>query len=142
MSYYVRQLLCYNTNEEVIRMDKSDQIIEMLGEIKSKLDEHSQILKEHSQILNEHSQILGEHSQTLENHSSQLKEHGQILTALRAGQDHLKAEFDGMKLANAKEFGELKEEINTISINQELLRDDTWTNKVDIHRIKKTMGMA
>ena len=116
MSYYVRQLLCYNTNEEVIRMDKSDQIIEMLGEIKSKLDEHSQILKEHSQILNEHSQILGEHSQTLENHSSQLKEHGQILTALRAGQDHLKAEFDGMKLANAKEFGELKEEINTIAM--------------------------
>lgn len=123
-------------------MDKSDQIIEMLGEIKSKLDEHSQILQEHSQILGEHSQILGEHSQTLENHGSQLKEHGQILTALRAGQDHLKAEMDGMKLANAKEFGEVKEQINTIAINQEILRNDTWTNKVDIHRIKKTMGMA
>ena len=102
-------------------LDKSDQIIDMLGKVMSKLDEHSQ---------------------TLENHGSQLKEHGQILTALRAGQDHLKAEMDGMKLANAKEFGEVKEQINTIAINQEILRNDTWTNKVDIHRIKKTMGMA
>jgi len=122
-------------------MQKEDQIIEMLGKIMSKQDEHSQLLNEHSKILNEHSVILSEHSQKLDKHSSQLKEHGQILTALRSGQEYLKAEIDGMKLANAKEFGELKEQISIISTNQELLREDTWANRVDITRIKKTMGL-
>ena len=130
-------------------MNKEEQIIEMLGKIMNKQDEHTQILNEHSKILGEHtktlqehSQILEDHSQVLENHSTQLNEHGQILTALRAGQEHLKAEFDGMKISKAKEFGSLKEEVNTSSINQELLRNDTWANKVDIQRIKKTLGMT
>ena len=102
-------------------MNKAEQIIEMLGKIMDKLDEHSQ---------------------TLEKHGTQLKEHGQILTALRAGQEHVKAELDGMKISNAKEFGSLKEEVNTSLINQEILRNESWANKVDIQRIKKTMGMA
>ena len=102
-------------------MGKEDQMIEMLGKIMDKQDEHGQFL---------------------ENHSSQFKEHGQILTALRSGQEYLKAELDGMKMSTAKEFGELKEEVSTVSINQELLRSETWTNKVDIQRIKKTLGMA
>lgn len=144
-------------------MEKEDVIIEMLGKVMSKQDEHSVILNEHTQTLDQHTQILDQHTQTLkghsiilnehgkilrdhghvlDNHSSQFKEHGQILSALRSGQDYLKAEFDGLKLTNAKEFGELKEQINTVSINQELLRNETWTNKVDIQRIKKTMGMA
>ncbi|RDW21465.1 hypothetical protein CWR48_03445 [Oceanobacillus arenosus] len=101
-------------------MEKEDQIIGMLGQILGKLDEHSQ---------------------KLDNHSTQLEEHGQILSALRTGQEHLKAEIDGMKLSNAKEFGGLKEEMSILSTNQELLRNDTWENKVDIHRIQKTMGM-
>lgn len=116
-------------------MNKEEQIIEMLGKIIDKQDEHTQILNEHSKKLIEHSHIL-------ENHGSQLKEHGQILTALRAGQEHLKAELDSMKISNAKEFGGLKEEVNTFLINQELLRNESWANKVDIQRIKKTMGMA
>ncbi|WP_405096711.1 hypothetical protein [Oceanobacillus sp. FSL H7-0719] len=128
----------------------------ILKEHSAILKEHSAILKEHSAILKEHSAILKEHSatlekhgsllekqrQTLENHSSQLEEHKQLLTALISGQEYLKAELDGFKISTAKEFGVLKSEVNTIAINQEILRNDTWTNKVDIQRIKKTMGMA
>ena len=151
-------------------MNNEEQIIGMLQTIMKKqddqgrtLDEHSGILKEHSTILKEHSTILKEHSgilkehsatlekhgsllekqrQTLENHSSQLEEHKQLLTALISGQEYLKAELDGFKISTAKELGVLKSEVNTIAINQEILRNDTWTNKVDIQRIKKTMGMA
>ena len=149
MSYFVRTVLCYNTNKEVINVNKEDQMIEMLGKIMNKLDEHSGILNEHSKILKEHSAILNDHSDTLEkhgqileNHSSQLEEHKQILTALRSGQEYLKAELDGFKITAAKEFEGLKSDVNTIAINQEILRNDNWTNKVDIQRIKKTMGMA
>ncbi|WP_249869239.1 hypothetical protein [Oceanobacillus saliphilus] len=136
-------------------MEKEDQIIAMLEKIIGKLDEHGEALDEHSSILSKHTSILNEHSSILdkhtgilnehskkhEEHSEQFKEHGQILAALRNGQEYLKAEMDGMKIANAKEFGSLKEEISLISTNQDLLREDTWASKVDIHRIKNTMGM-
>lgn len=122
-------------------MEKEDQIIGMLEKIIGKQDEHSRILDEHSRILKEHSEKHDEHSAQFKEHGIQLKEHGQILTALRSGQEYLKAEMDGMKIANAKEFGSIREEVSLISTNQELLREDTWANKVDIHRIKNTMGM-
>ncbi|MFC4025105.1 hypothetical protein ACFOUV_15020 [Oceanobacillus longus] len=115
-------------------MEKEDQIIGMLEKIMGTLDEHGRILKEHSKKHDEHSAQFKEHG-------TQLKEHGQLLTALRSGQEHLKAEIDGMKIGNAKEFGALKEEISLVSTNQELIREDTWANKVDIHRIKNTMGI-
>ncbi|MGY0691472.1 hypothetical protein ACW2QC_01620 [Virgibacillus sp. FSP13] len=79
--------------------------------------------------------------QKLEMQGETLKEHGQILRALRTGQEYLKAEIDGMKVSNAKEFGSLKEVLDDHSVKLELVRDDTWANKVDIHRIKTTMGM-
>lgn len=78
-------------------MNKEDQIIEMLGKIMDKQEEHSQ---------------------KLEHHTSQLGEHKQLLTALRSGQEHLKAELDGLRISTAKEFGELRAEVNTIAINQ------------------------
>ena len=108
-------------------MEKEDQIIGMLEKVIGTLDEHSSLLEGHSRILEEH--------------STQLKEHGQILAALRSGQEHLKAEIDGIKIGNANEFGKLKEEISLLTTNQELIREDTWANKVDINRIQKTMGM-
>lgn len=123
-------------------MENEERMIAMLEKIMDKQDEHSEILGEHGRTLGEHGKILGEYREILGNHSSQLKEHGQILTALRSGQEYLKAELDGMKISNAKELGEMKKEGNTVSINQKLLRDETWENKVDIERIKKTMGMA
>lgn len=92
-------------------MQKEDQIIGMLEKVLGKLDEHGQKLQEHSQML----------------------------TALRSGQEN--TEFDGIRIENEKEFGELKEDLKTTTIKLDLLRDDIWTNKVDIHRIKNTIGM-
>ncbi|WP_164667781.1 hypothetical protein [Virgibacillus doumboii] len=79
--------------------------------------------------------------QKLELQGETLKEHGQILRALQSGQEYLTAEIDGMKIANTKEFSALKGALDDHSVKLELVRDDTWANKVDIHRIKTTMGM-
>lgn len=114
----------------------------LLNEHSEMLHEHSKMLQEHNETLQEHGKVQGQHGQILENHSSQFSKHGQILRAIRSGQEHLKAELDGMKISNAKEIGELKEENETLAINQELLRNETWTSKVDVERIKKTLGMA
>lgn len=115
-------------------MEKEDKIIGMLENIMGKLNEQSSTLSEHSSMLKDHSAIL-------QDHSSKFEDHNQMLKALLSGQEHLKAELDGMKISNAKEFAAIKEEQVSISTNFELLRDDTWANKVDIHRIQKTMGM-
>jgi uncharacterized coiled-coil DUF342 family protein len=129
-------------------MEKEEQIICMLeqimgtlGEHGKKLDEHTRMLGEHGKKLDEHTSILGEHEKKLEEHSAQFKENKEILRALMTGQEYLKAEMDGMKIANAKEFGDVKEKIDVVSTNLDLLREDTWANKVDIRRIKNTMGM-
>ncbi|WP_164667767.1 hypothetical protein [Virgibacillus doumboii] len=79
--------------------------------------------------------------QKLEMQGETLKEHGQILRALQSGQEYLRAEIDGMKISNAKEFSSLNEALDDHSIKLELVREDTWANKVDIHRMKTTMGM-
>src|SRR5690625_3895239 len=124
-------------------MEKEDQIISMLEKIMGTLDEHSQILAEHSKqhashtaTLKEHSQILIDHSRqhenhtlTLENHTSTINEHGQLLSALRTGQEHLKAEVEGMKISNAKEFGSLKQHRDEFTVQLEILRDESWKNK-------------
>ena len=115
-------------------MQKEDQILEMLEHIIGTQGEHGKKLDEHSKKLDKHQDIL-------DNHSATLQEHGQILRALLSGQETLKAEVDGMKLSNAREFGDIKEEQRNISTKFELLREDTWANKVNIHRMKNTMGM-
>lgn len=120
-------------------LEKHTQILTEHSRI---LGEHSQILGEHSQILGEHSRILGEHGQILEKHSLVLADHGQILNALRHGQESLKAEISELRLQNAKEFGEVKEQIKNIEISNELLKEDIWNNKKDIRKIQKTMGMV
>jgi len=111
------------------KMNNEEKIISMLEKIMEKQDEHSQ-------ILNKHSQILSDHSQKHEQHTTQFNEHAQILSALRTGQEHLKAQMDEMKITYAKEFGDLKEQVSQVSVNQDLLREDVWQNKVDTHRIK------
>jgi len=105
-------------------MNNEEKIISMLQKIMEKQDEHSQ-----------------KH----DNHATQFKEHGQILSALRTGQEYLKAEIDEMKLTNAEEnakkFEDIQEQLDQNSAKQDLLRDEVWQNKVDTHRIKNTMGM-
>ncbi|HHY72395.1 MAG TPA: hypothetical protein GX497_04055 [Bacillus bacterium] len=132
------------------------QILELLQKMDEKLtvqgqtlEKHSQILESHSQILENHTQILENHTQILENHSNILAEHSliladhsQILNALRHGQESLKAEVSELRLQNAKEFGELKEQIKNLEVSNELLKEDSWNNKKDIRRIQRTMGMV
>ncbi|GAA0459496.1 hypothetical protein [Alkalibacillus silvisoli] len=137
-------------------MDKQveQQILSSLMQIQGTLDEHSNILNEHSKILNEHSEILKEHSKLLkehsnileshdaklQSHSDMLKEHGRMLSSLRTGQEELKAEIDGMKLENAKEFGEIKSRISIVEAQNDALKDETWQNKIEIYRFKKLFG--
>ncbi|MGM8363889.1 hypothetical protein ACLIBG_00275 [Virgibacillus sp. W0181] len=123
--------------EKIIGM--LEQIMDTQGEHSQILDNHSKKLDEHTQILSRHSEILDEHSRKHDNHESTLKEHGQLLTALRSGQEHLKAEIEGMKISDAKEFGNLKEQIK---LNTEMFRDELWVQKQDLYRIKNTMGMG
>ncbi|MCD8511819.1 MAG: hypothetical protein LRY73_19515 [Bacillus sp. (in: Bacteria)] len=106
-----------------------------------KLDEHTKKLDEHTKKLDEHTKKLDDHSQILHLHSETLKEHGRMLSALRIGQEELKAELDGMKILNAKEFGEIKEQLKNTEASMEVLKDETFMNKKDIYRIKTTMGM-
>lgn len=102
-------------------MKSEEKITGLLEQILSKLDEHSKVLGEHSQILGEHFQIL---------------------SALRTGQEYLKAEIDGLKVSNAKEFGTLKNNKGALEIDIKILKDQSWENKADIERIKNTMGMG
>ncbi|MCR2821633.1 hypothetical protein [Lederbergia panacisoli] len=116
-------------------MEMGKEILGMLHEIKDTLNDHSQILKDHGRKLDEHNQKLDMHSETL-------KEHGLILGALKNGQEMLKAELSEIRLQNAKEFGEFKEQMKDMGDSIDILKEDTWHNKKDILRIKKTMGMA
>jgi len=109
-------------------MTNEEKITDMFEQIMGRLDEHSQILGEHSKILGEHSQILGEHSQ--------------VLSSLRTGQEYLKAEIDGMKISNAKEFGAIKGSQEGLKIDIKILKDESWEHKADIERIKNAIGMS
>lgn len=83
------------------------QILQALQQINGKLDDQAKKLDKHSEILEEHSAILKYHGETLE-------EHGRILGALRSGQHAFKAELSELRLQNAKDFGELREQIKGI----------------------------
>lgn len=116
-------------------MINEEKIVGMFEQIMGKLDEHSGILNEHSGILNKHSGILNEYSGIL-------NEHSQILSALRTGQEYLKAELDGMKISNAKEFGAIKGSQEGLKIDIKILKDESWEHKADIERIKNAIGMS
>ena len=136
-------------------MEKADKIIDMLEEMNVKLDGHSKILADYSEILadhskkhdshtamlQKHSEILAEHSKKHDNHTATLREHGQILSALRTGQDHLKAEQEGMEIASAGEMSALREHMDKFMIHFDMLRDESWKNRADIQRLKNTLGM-
>ncbi|WP_217588258.1 hypothetical protein [Lentibacillus saliphilus] len=101
-------------------MDKQDQIMSMLQSIIETQDKQGK---------------------TLETHGQMLEELGQILTALRAGQEHPKVELDDLKSATAKKLDDIKEQMSDQSASIAILKEDVWSSKVDIHRIKTTMGI-
>ncbi|MBT2720752.1 hypothetical protein [Bacillus sp. ISL-46] len=124
------------------------QILTLLQQMNNKLDhldftlkEHGEMLKDHGEMLKEHGKMLKEHSETLNEHGETLKEHGRIL-ALRTGQEFLKAELSEMKLQNAKDFSEIKEQLKNQEDSIEILKDETWNNKKSILRVQKTMGLS
>src|SRR5699024_6243940 len=83
----MRLVLCYTRWQKGGEtIGKADKIIDMLEEMNVKLDGHSKVLADHS----------ADHSKKHDNHTATLREHGQILSALRTGQDHLKAEQEGI----------------------------------------------
>jgi len=71
-----------------------------------------------------------------------LKEQTSLISSLENGQESLNAELSQLRLQNAKEFGEIKEQLKGMEDNFDLLREETWMNKKDIKRIQKTMGMC
>ncbi|MDF2038185.1 hypothetical protein LIT38_04885 [Bacillus sp. CMF12] len=85
--------------------------------------------------------ILHQINGKLDAQSGVQKEQGVILSALKSGQEILKAEINELRLQNAKDFGELKERIDTQEVSMELLEKETWSNKKEIHRIQKVLGM-
>ncbi|MBT2687660.1 hypothetical protein J7I93_05620 [Bacillus sp. ISL-47] len=127
----------------------------LLKEQGETLREHSGLLKEQGETLREHSGLLKEQGQTLKEQGETLKEHGEtinlqgitqkehtgLLGALISGQEALKAEMSEFRLQNAKEFGELKERMETQEVSLEILEKETWNNKKEIRRIQKSMGM-
>src|SRR5699024_3444228 len=122
-------------------MQMEHKIIGILEKIMTKQEKNRKELDEHRKKLDEHKRILSKHSQKLNEHRTTLDEHGQILGALRVGQEHIKAEMDRIKVANAKEFSRVKKGMDDFSTNIELLREESWEHKNEIRRIKKTMGI-
>ena len=119
-------------------LESHSKMLESQGET---LDGHGKMLESQGETLDGHGKMLDSHSKMLESQGNKLEEHSQILTALRSGQEHLKAELDGLKVSTAKEFGNLREELSETNARLEVSHEDIWNNKVDIKRIKRTMGM-
>jgi hypothetical protein len=118
------------------------QINKKLDDQSIKLDEHGEILKQHGEMLKQHSVILKEHGEILKQIGETLKENGRILEALRSGQENLKAELSELRLHIAKDFGEIRELIKENEVSIELLKEETWSNKKEIRRVQKTMGLV
>ncbi|WP_170008456.1 hypothetical protein [Bacillus fonticola] len=114
---------------------------QLLQEQGRTLKEHGQLLQEQGRTLKEHGQLLQEQDRLLKEHGETLKEHSHVLSALRTGQEATNAKLDGMELRNAKDLGEMKEKFDTVEAGIAVLKDDTWSNKKDIYRIKNVMGM-
>src|SRR5699024_8226069 len=142
-----------------VKLDGHSEILadhsEILADHSKKHDSHTAMLQKHSEILadhskkhdshttmlQEHTKILTDHSKKHDNHTATLQEHGQILSALRTGQDHLKAEQEGMEIASAGEMSALREHMDKFMIHFDMLRDESWKNRADIQRLKNTLGM-
>lgn len=84
---------------------------------------------------------MKEHSEILKENGETLKEHGSILRDLRSGQEALKAEVSELKLQYAKDFGEIREQIKDIEVSIEILKEESWNNRMDIRRVQKTLGL-
>ncbi|WP_077297902.1 hypothetical protein [Virgibacillus pantothenticus] len=125
-------------------MQMEEKIISMLEQIskdvKEQGDKIGSLEKRFDSLetrFNQQEQKLDEQGQRITTIEQRLDEHKDILTALRSGQEYLKAEIDGMRVENAKEFGYVKKELSNMHLNFSVLRDDVWSNKKEIYQLKK-----
>jgi arginyl-tRNA synthetase len=88
------------------------------------------------QILN----ALQDINKKLVEHDEKFDEQRLLLTSLRSAQEETTAKVDALAAKSATEFDEIKEKINNLNISFDLLKDESWQNKHDIHRIKTTLG--
>lgn len=118
------------------------QILIALEQINFKLDRQDDTLKIHGERLKNLEETQRLQSETLRLQSETLKEQTSLISSLKNGQESLQAELSQLRLQNAKEFGEIKEQLKSMEDNIDLLKEETWQNKKDIRRIQKTMGMC
>jgi chromosome segregation ATPase len=117
------------------------QILSMFQQIIGKIEQMDENIQQtNGQIKQINGQIEPIHAK-LNEHSEILKEHGVILGGLRNGQELLRAKMSELRLQNAKDSGELKEQIEDTKVDVDLLKEDNWSNKKDIRRVQQTMGM-
>ncbi|MFK4996823.1 hypothetical protein ACI2OX_02650 [Bacillus sp. N9] len=70
-------------------------------------------------------------------HSETFKEHGMVLKALKVGQEGLKAEINELRLQNAKDFGKNREQLKSVEVSVDILKEESWNNRKDIRRLQK-----
>ncbi|MDF2504907.1 hypothetical protein [Clostridium sp.] len=109
-----------------------NEILELLKDINSKLDGHTQILNDHSKVLEEHTEILNAHTKVLDKHTKVLDENTQILRALEHSSEVHKAEIDKANYVIANVEGNVK------GIRQDLTAVEMITSKNwnDISKLK------
>lgn len=110
---------------------------EKIGSLEKRFDSLEQRFDTLETRFNQQEQKLDEQGQKITTIEQRLDEHKDLLTALRSGQEYLKAEVDGMRIENAKEFGYVKKELSNMHLNFSVLRDDVWSNKKEIYQLKK-----
>ncbi|MFD2627836.1 hypothetical protein [Oceanobacillus kapialis] len=118
-------------------MQKEDQIIGMLGQIAGRLDKIENRLDKIEHRLDNVETRLGNVEHRLDGHDTKLDDHNQMLRGLLAGQETLLQQLEEIKISNAKEFGELKDEAFNQAAQLTMLRDDVWANRTEIYRMKR-----
>ncbi|NBJ68836.1 MULTISPECIES: hypothetical protein [Clostridia] len=114
-----------------------DSLEQRFDTLETRFNQQEQKLDEQGQKITTIEQRLDEQGQKITTIEQRLDEHKDLLTALRSGQEYLKAEVDGMRIENAKEFGYVKKELSNMHLNFSVLRDDVWSNKKEIYQLKK-----
>ncbi|WP_100010075.1 hypothetical protein [Lentibacillus sediminis] len=122
-------------------MEKEDQILDILQQVKAQLEEHSKQFKSVDEKFESIDNQFKSIHEKLDINSVRIRENRDIITAVLAGQEKLKAEFDGMQISHQKEHASLKEENNDISDGLKLLKEENWNRKLEIQRVKNHIGI-
>ncbi|MGE6257015.1 hypothetical protein ACQKCU_03735 [Heyndrickxia sporothermodurans] len=117
------------------------QINEKLGIQGETLQHQGKLISGLEEATKQQGKKIEQQGETLKLQGETLKEHGGLLSALITGQESLKAELSEMRLQNAKDFAEIKEQLKNHDVSIEILKEDTWTNREDIRKIQNTLGM-